>query len=228
MLSCSTVYFLLLAEEIFQTYLKGWGFAEEHNWLTSRHKLLLNRRQRDVSTQEGNARSAWLVAIAFPWKAWSDVSRGRDNRIVSQQYHNQRRNEVRKGTQFPGRPFTAGELKSSRIVTSTFVYTVNLLPQDLGFEHESAKLVSCSERHLTSLRTWQNLPLHQWLQTRGRAFFAACGVFLELSNKERVSFLVYSLLFKSTWTGRNVFPSKPEVHNLQPNGYADVHMQIKV
>ena len=57
-------YLLLLAEHIFQTYNQPCVFAKEHHSLTSRHKLLLIRYQRAVSAQEGNARSAWLVAVA--------------------------------------------------------------------------------------------------------------------------------------------------------------------
>jgi len=53
------VYFLLLSEQIFKAYNQPCVFAEQHHLLTSRHKLLLIRRQRAVvSTQEGNARSA--------------------------------------------------------------------------------------------------------------------------------------------------------------------------
>jgi len=57
-------FFLLIAEHIFQTCNQRCVFAKEHRSLTSRHKLLLNRHQRAVSTQEGKARSAWLVAFA--------------------------------------------------------------------------------------------------------------------------------------------------------------------
>jgi len=52
------VDFLLLSEQIFKAYNQPCVFAEEHHSLTSRHKFLLNRHQRFVSTQEGNARSA--------------------------------------------------------------------------------------------------------------------------------------------------------------------------
>jgi len=42
-------------------------------------------------------------------------------------------------------------------VASTFFKTVHSRPKDLGFEHGVAKLVSCSRRHLISLRPWWQL-----------------------------------------------------------------------
>ena len=60
------VSFLLLAEHIFQTCNQCYVFAKEHHSLNSRHKLLLSRHQRAVSTQEGNARYACLVAGTLP------------------------------------------------------------------------------------------------------------------------------------------------------------------
>jgi len=43
--------------------------------------------------------------------------------------------------------------EKSNNITNTFFNTVHLVPKDLGFEHEGgAKLASCPERHLTSLR----------------------------------------------------------------------------
>jgi len=44
--------------------------------------------------------------------------------------------------------------KSPSNLTSTFFNTVRLLPKDLSFEHEGAKLASCPGPHLTSLRPW--------------------------------------------------------------------------
>jgi len=41
--------------------------------------------------------------------------------------------------------------KSSNNVASTFL---NMLLKDLRFEHGGAKLVSCPQRYLTSLRLW--------------------------------------------------------------------------
>jgi len=54
----------------------------------------------------------------------------------------------------PGAPNHSGAPKSSSNVTSTFFNGVNLLPKELRFEHEGAKLVSCPGRHLISLRPW--------------------------------------------------------------------------
>jgi len=42
--------------------------------------------------------------------------------------------------------------KSPNNVASTFINIVHLLTKDLRFEHGSAKLISCSRRHLTSVR----------------------------------------------------------------------------
>jgi len=39
-------------------------------------------------------------------------------------------------------------------VTSTFFNSIHLHPKDLRFEHEGAKLASCTGRHLTSLCPW--------------------------------------------------------------------------
>jgi len=45
-----------------------------------------------------------------------------------------------------------GAPKSTNNVTNTFFDTVHLLPKDLRFEHEGAKLASCPGRHLALLR----------------------------------------------------------------------------
>ena len=47
---------------------------------------------------------------------------------------------------------TAGAPESPNNVTSTFFNAVHLLPKDLKFEHDGAKIASCPERCLTSLR----------------------------------------------------------------------------
>ena len=47
-----------------------------------------------------------------------------------------------------------GAPKSPNNVTSAFFNTVNLLPNNLRFEHGGAKLASCPGRHLASLRPW--------------------------------------------------------------------------
>ena len=55
----------------------------------------------------------------------------------------------------------AGSPNNPNNVTRTFFNTVHLLPEDLRFENEGAKLVSCPERHLTSLRpcqSWRLVP----------------------------------------------------------------------
>ena len=51
-----------------------------------------------------------------------------------------------------GAEWLLGALKSPNNVTSTFFSAVHLLPKDLRFEHEGAKLASCPRRHLTLLR----------------------------------------------------------------------------
>jgi len=45
-------------------------------------------------------------------------------------------------------------LKSPNNVTSTSFSTVHLLPKGLRFEYWGAKLTSCLERHMASLRPW--------------------------------------------------------------------------
>jgi len=57
-----------------------------------------------------------------------------------------------------GRRITAGSLKRSSNVASTFFNTVHLFSKDFRFEHGGAKLASCPGRHLTSLRTWRQRP----------------------------------------------------------------------
>jgi len=47
--------------------------------------------------------------------------------------------------------------KSPNNAASTFFNAVHLLAKDLRFEHGSTKLVSCPERHLTSVRPWSKL-----------------------------------------------------------------------
>jgi len=47
-----------------------------------------------------------------------------------------------------------GAPKSPNNVASTFFNKVHLLLKDLGFKHEVAKLISCPEWRLTSVRTW--------------------------------------------------------------------------
>jgi len=62
-----------------------------------------------------------------------------------------------------------GAPKSPNNVTSTFFKRVHLFPKDIRFEHGSAKLASCPQRHLASLRPWVrwilqqiiSLPTHQ-------------------------------------------------------------------
>jgi len=65
-----------------------------------------------------------------------------------------RNDVVARGAQFPGRRIAMGAPKSPNNVTSTLFSTVDLLPNDLTFEHGGAKLASCPGRHLTSLRRW--------------------------------------------------------------------------
>jgi len=47
---------------------------------------------------------------------------------------------------------TAEGAEKTNNITSTVFSTVHMLPKDLRFEHEGAKLASCPGRHLTSLR----------------------------------------------------------------------------
>jgi len=53
-------------------------------------------------------------------------------------------------------------------ITSTFFNTVLLLPKDLRFEHEGAKLASYPGCHLTSLCPWPQthsfLPVTRWFE----------------------------------------------------------------
>jgi len=44
-----------------------------------------------------------------------------------------------------------------KVPTSIFFNTVNLLQKELRFEHGGAKLASCPERHLASLRPWVSI-----------------------------------------------------------------------
>ena len=62
-----------------------------------------------------------------------------------------------------GRRITAVAPKSPKNARSTFCNTVNLLPEELRFEHEGAKLSSCPGHHLTSLRPWANLKTSYFL-----------------------------------------------------------------
>jgi len=58
----------------------------------------------------------------------------------------------------PWRRITGGGApKSSNNVVSTFFNIIHLLPKDLRFEHGDAKLVSCSGRHLMSVRSCLSL-----------------------------------------------------------------------
>jgi len=67
-----------------------------------------------------------------------------------------------KGAQLPGPRITLGALndcgapKNPNNVTRTFFNTVHFLPEDLRFENGGAKLASCPERHLASLRPCQS------------------------------------------------------------------------
>ena len=58
----------------------------------------------------------------------------------------------------------AKSLRGARVrpnnMERTFFNTVHLLPKDLMFKNVGAKLVSCPERHLTSVRPWEVTHLH--------------------------------------------------------------------
>jgi len=79
-------------------------------------------------------------------------------------WYRQGRNEGGKRGKIPRAPNHCGGAKSLRGVpenpnniTTTFFNTVDLLPKDLKFEHGGAKLASCPEHHITSLRPWIRL-----------------------------------------------------------------------
>jgi len=63
----------------------------------------------------------------------------------------------------PGRRITSRAPKCPQNVTSTFFYTVHLLPKKLRSEHGGGRLASCPRRHLTSLCPW--LQLQQMIHT---------------------------------------------------------------
>jgi len=70
----------------------------------------------------------------------------------------QGRNEGVKGARFSGcriimgAPNHCGGRRNVSTMSQVLSSTAYLLPKDLRFEHGGAKLVSCSGRHLTSLR----------------------------------------------------------------------------
>jgi len=56
--------------------------------------------------------------------------------------------------QFPGAESLRERWKAPTMSPVPFFNTEHLLPKDLRFEHEGAKLASCPGRHLASLRPW--------------------------------------------------------------------------
>jgi len=76
-------------------------------------------------------------------------------------FNQQGRNEGARGCNYPdteslwGHRMIVGTFWRPRNVTRTFFSAGHLLPEDLRFENGGAKLASCPERHLTSLRPWQ-------------------------------------------------------------------------
>jgi len=66
----------------------------------------------------------------------------------------QGRNQWRRGAQFPGAESLCGHRKVANMFISTFFNTEHLLPKDIRFEQEGAKLASCPGCHLASLLPW--------------------------------------------------------------------------